>query len=97
MQWHRNCHSARIQGSPACTIGNWGMDHSKSRGVICATCQVPIYGRAIAISATECMCSDCWQSFLRQLFREPANRNEASQSAEVEGESPTTGLTCRQH
>ena len=83
MQWHRNCHSARIQGSPACTIGNWGMDHSKSRGVICATCQVPIYGRAIAISATECMCSDCWQSFLRQLFRESANRNEASQSAEV--------------
>ena len=70
------------QGSPA-PHGNWKMEHSTNREVICTKCQVQIDGRPIAISATEYICSDCWQSFLRQLFRESANFNEASQSAEV--------------
>jgi len=50
------------------------MDHSTSREVICTCCQVQIDGRAIAISATECICSDCWQSFflLNKLFPKSA-------------------------
>ncbi len=83
MQWHRNCQSVRIKAVRPGRLGNWKMDYSTSREVICKKCQAQIDGRAIAISATEYMCSDCWQSFLRQLFREAASRNEASQSAEI--------------
>ncbi len=81
MQWHRNCRSVIKAVRPA-RLGNWKMDHSTSGEVICTYCQVQIDGRAIAISATEDMCSDCWhpipsrtanQSFLRQLFREAAS------------------------
>ena len=83
MQWHRNCQSLMIKAVRPPRLGNWEMGHSTNREVICTKCQVQIDGRAIAISATECMCWHCWQSFLRQLFRESANRNEANQSAEV--------------
>ncbi len=83
MQWHRNCQSVMIKAVRPLRLGNGKMDHSTNREIICKKCQVQIDGRAIAISTTEYICSDCWQSFLRQLFRESANRNEASQSAEV--------------
>ncbi len=85
MQWHRNCQSVMIKAVRPARLGNWRMDHFTNREVICTKCQVQIDGRAIAKSATEYICSDCWQSFLRQLFppRVLANRNEASQSAEI--------------
>ena len=46
------------------TAGNDRGDHSTSGEVICTNCQVQIDGPAIAISATEYMCSDCWHLFL---------------------------------
>ena len=72
MPWHRNCQSVIKAVRPA-RLGNWKMDHSTSGEVICTYCQVQIDGRAIAISATEDMCWDCWQLFLRKLFREVAS------------------------
>ncbi len=72
MQWHRNCRSVIKAVRPA-RLGNWKMDHSTSGEVICTYCQAQIDGRAIAISATEYMCSDCWQLLLRKLFREAAS------------------------
>ncbi len=45
-------------------LGNWKMDDSTSRGVICTNCQNQTDGSAIAISATKYMCSDCWHLFL---------------------------------
>ncbi len=84
MPWHRNCQPV-IKAVRTARLGNWKMDHSTSREFICTKCRVQIDGRAIAVSATECMCSDCWQLFLQKLFppRVLANRNEASQSADV--------------
>ncbi len=63
MPWHRNCRSVIKAVRPA-RLGNWKMDHSTTRSVICTNCQVQIDGPAIAISATEYMCSDCWHLFL---------------------------------
>ncbi len=65
----------RNKRGPARTIEEyWKMDHSTSREVICKKCQAQIDGRAIAISDTEYMCSDCWQSFflLNKLFPKAA-------------------------
>ena len=73
MPWHRNCQSVMVKAVRPARLGNWKMDHSTKREVICTYCQVQIDGRAIAISATECTCSDCWQSFLRKLFQETAS------------------------
>ncbi len=63
MQWHRNCRSVIKAVRPA-RLGNWKMDDSTSRGVICMNCQDQIDGGSIAISATEYMCSDCWHLIL---------------------------------
>ncbi len=44
MQWHRNCQSEMIKAVRSARLGNWKMDHSTNREVICTKCQVQIDG-----------------------------------------------------
>ena len=78
--WHRNCSSSvDVQPSgPGSAMG-----HSTTTQITCAICHCVITGRAVAISEQEYCCFDCWQSFLRKLFKDVASRDEVAQSAEV--------------
>ena len=65
------------QGSP--DPHDWGigkMDYSTNREVICTKCQVQIDGRAIALSATEYICSNCWPFFFRPVLEEKVAASE---------------------
>ena len=76
MPWHRNCQSVMIKAVRSARLGNWKMDHSTNREVICTKCQVQIDGRAIALSATEYICSNCWPFFFRPVLEEKVAASE---------------------
>ncbi len=78
------CNDQGKSGPPR--LGNWKMDPSTNREVICTKCQVQIDGRAVAISATECICLDCWQSSLQGLINEIEGLIQTGRPSRTDGQ-----------